>query len=95
MKKLLLSIAAVAISASFACADTLYELTFNKDNNQQKVNNYTTSWTVKCDGKEWTLANFNNYNNGEGTSGETEWTFVRCGSKKNASIATITNNGSM
>ena len=25
MKKLLLSIAAVAISASFACADTLYE----------------------------------------------------------------------
>lgn len=92
MKKLLLSLAALVVTASSVSADTLYELTFNKDNNQEKINDYVSTWKVKSEGNLWTLVSFNNYNNGEGTAGNTEWTYVRCGRKNNASIATITND---
>ena len=83
MKKLLLSLASVALCASFANADTLYELTFGSDTNQSKVQNYTTTWSVICDDTEWEVANFNNNNNG--------WSYVRAGSKSAATVASIIN----
>lgn len=83
MKKLLLSLASVALCASFANADTLYELTFGSDTNQSKVQNYTTTWSVICDDIEWEVAKFNNNNNG--------WSYVRAGSKSAASVASIIN----
>lgn len=83
MKKLLLSLASVALCASFANADTLYELTFGTGKNQSSVQVYTKTWSVICDDTEWEVANFNNNNN--------NWTYVRAGSKSAASVASIIN----
>lgn len=90
MKKFLLSLATLALGLSGASADTLYELTFNKDNNQKKVGGYTTTWDVKVGDNTWSIANFNNNNNGEGQASSPAWDFVRCGRKGNASVASIT-----
>lgn len=57
------------------------DIQFGEDYNSQKVNNYTTTWTATKDGKTWTLTNFNNNQN--------NWNSVKCGSKKNTSIASI------
>lgn len=93
MRKLLLSMAVLALGAVSASAaeEPLYDLTFNKDNNQSGANNYTSTWQVISSGAEWNMVNFNNFNNGGGQAGQTEWTYVRCGRKGNASVATITN----
>lgn len=56
----------------------------NKANN--KCNNYTTTWTAKIGDDSWSVSNFNN--NGWDNS----WTYIRCGSKKNASVAAIVND---
>ena len=66
MKKLLLSLASVALCASFANAETLYELTFNKDNNQEKISAYDKTWDVISNGSTWTVSGYNNNNNGKG-----------------------------
>jgi len=96
MKKLLLSLAVLALGVSASNAETLYELTFNKDNNQNKAGNYTSTWTAKVGDTEWTLENFNNNNNAEGEESKNGvWDFVRCGrgGKNGApSVATITNS---
>lgn len=96
MKKLLLSLASVALCASFANAETLYELTFNKDNNQEKISAYDKTWDVISNGSTWTVSGYNNNNNGKGEenlgtdkSPQTPWTWVRCGRKKCGSTATI------
>ena len=47
-------------------------------------NGYTETWVQTCGDYSWTLANFNNNSGG--------WTYVRCGRKNNASVATITTN---
>lgn len=92
MKKLLLSLASVALCASFANADTLYELTFNKDNNQKKITDYTSEWTVISNGTTYTISCFSNNGNGQGQVGQNEWTFVRTGSKKRTTVASIVNS---
>lgn len=51
----------------------------NKKNNA--VQDYTKTWNAKMDGREYTISNFNNNNWG--------WEFIRCGSKKSASIGKI------
>ena len=58
------------------------DIQFGEKYNSQKVQNYTTTWTATKDGKTWTLVNFNNNNNG--------WSSVKCGSKSEASVASIT-----
>lgn len=97
MKKLLLSFAALAVSASFASADTLYELTFNKDNNQQKISAYDKTWNVISNGSKWTVSGYNNNHNGAGEenvgtdkSPQTPWTWVRCGRKKSDTVTSTT-----
>lgn len=61
-----------------------YVLTFGSTGNSKGVGNYTSTWTRTCDGKEWTISNFNNNNN------SSSWTYIKCGSSKAASVATIT-----
>lgn len=56
----------------------------NKANN--KCKNYTTTWTAKIVDDSWSVSNFNN--NGWDNS----WTYIKCGSKKNASVAAIVND---
>ncbi len=53
----------------------------NKENNE--VNGYTDTWTAKIGSNEFSIENFNNYK-WEG------WTYIRCGRRKNASVAKIT-----
>lgn len=59
---------------------TAITLSFNSISN--KTTGYTATWVQTCGDYSWTLANFNNNNGG--------WTYVRCGRKNNASVATIT-----
>ena len=76
-----IALLAFVCQVSFAAAyKTLSFPDDNKDNNQ--VNNYTETWIAKKGNDSWTITNFNNYQwNG--------WTYIKCGSKKAASIATI------
>ena len=59
-----------------------YILNFPGTDEKEKVNSYTETYNATRDGFTWTLANWNNYNNG--------WAYVKAGSKKAASVATIT-----
>ena len=52
----------------------------NKDNN--KISSYTETWTAKAGDQEFTLTGFNNNN-------WNNWTYIKCGRKNNASVATI------
>lgn len=61
-----------------------YVLTFGSTGNSKGVSNYTSTWTRTCDGKEWTISNFNNNNN------SASWTYIKCGSQNEASVGTIT-----
>ena len=98
MKKILLLLAALSAGLSVN-AETLYELTFDYQKNQTKTSSYTEPWQVVCDNFTWDIANFNNNNNGGGSKnsqgGANVWEFVRCGSKKAASTATIINADAM
>lgn len=66
-----------------------YTLTFANSYGDTGTNGYTTSWEATRNGFTWTMANWNNnrYQN--------NWTFVRAGSKKAASVATITTKKAM
>lgn len=68
----------------FAQDEVAYKtLTFPAES-QDKNNNYTGTWTAKIGDDVWNIAKFNNNNN--------DWKYIKCGSKKAASIATISNN---
>lgn len=61
-------------------------LTFPDANsaNNNTASSYTGTWAAKTsDGVEFTVTNFNNNKWGNG------WTYIRCGSKKGASVASI------
>ena len=64
-----------------------YTLQFGKNYNSASIQNYTSTWSVTCDGFTWGMVNWNNNQNG--------WTYVRAGSNKNASVATITTKTTM
>ena len=60
-------------------------LTFPDENkNNNKCQGYTKTWTAKIGDATWSVSNFSNNNWG--------WTHIRCGSKKNASVASIIND---
>lgn len=95
MKKLLLSLlAVVGLSFASSAQDPIYSLEFGSKANSKAVTSYTDKFNVTVNGLEFNLSAFNNNGNGEGkvntTNNQTEWTFVRCGRKNNASTATIT-----
>lgn len=58
----------------------------NKDNN--KCSAYTKTWTAINGSYEFNIENFNNNN-------WNNWTYIRCGSKNDASVGTISNVTSM
>lgn len=79
-----LSLALVLIAnLSLMAAKPYKVLTFPDDNKaNNSVNDYTSSWEAKVGTDTWTITNFNNYQ-------WKGWTYIKCGSKKLASIATI------
>lgn len=60
-----------------------YVLVFNK-NAGPAVSAYDQTWEASCNGHNWTITNFNNnrWNN--------NWTYIKCGSRNSASVASIT-----
>ena len=69
--------------SSVAFADAYKTLTFPDDNSENnKVNGYVDTWTAKIGKDSWSIANFNN-NQWKG------WTYIRCGRKSDASVASI------
>lgn len=50
---------------------------------QDSVGAYTKTWAASNDYSAWSIANFNNNNNG--------WSFIKCGNKTAASVASIVN----
>ena len=60
---------------------------FNATNNQSSVSAYNKTWNNITNNFTWNLANFNNNKNG--------WDYVKCGSKNNASVATIQTSASV
>lgn len=76
------------VEATFVSNDTkeakVYNVAFNSTNNQQPVGSYTKKWTNISDGITYELANFNNNNN-------KDWSYVKCGRKDYASVASIAN----
>ena len=73
------------VKATFVSNDTkeakVYNVAFNSTNNQEPVGSYTKTWTNISDGITYEVANFNNSNN--------DWAYIKCGSKKAASVASI------
>ena len=66
-------------------APKTYTLTFASTFNDENAGGYTKTWDATRDGFTWTLANWNNNNNYN-----SNWTYVKAGSKSAASVATIT-----
>ena len=83
---LLLALIIIGGGMSAQADDVVYRtLDFSKAS-QPKVDVYTTTWTATSEDKQdkWTISNFSNHNN--------LWTYVKCGRKNIASIATIANS---
>lgn len=94
MKKFILSVCSLLLGIGVASAqdEAIYTLTFNKDNNQTAVTNYTSTWNCISNGATWEISNMNNNGNGGGEENSQEnqrWQFVRCGRKTVASTASI------
>ena len=85
MKKLLLSllVALAAAVSNDVMAQAYKTLSFPDDSAAvNKVGAYDKTWQAVVGTDVWTIANFNNnsWNN---------WTYIKCGSKKSASVASI------
>lgn len=74
--------ATVALMQSGYSSATTYTLDFIDKEGQTGCSNYTTTWTKTIGTYSWSIANFNNNNNG--------WDFIRCGRAKYNSVASIT-----
>lgn len=81
---LMFLVALFASGANALAEETLYKtLTFSKETNGKSISSYTETWTATIDEFTWSIANFNNNKN--------EWQYIKCGSKKHPSVASITN----
>lgn len=78
-------IAVLALIANFCFGQAYKTLTFpddNKDNNKVQV--YNKTQTAKIGTDTWSIKNFNN------NYWNKSWKWIKCGSKNNASVGTIT-----
>ena len=78
-------IAVLAFIANVSFGQAYKTLTFpddNKDNNKVQV--YNKTWTAKIGTDTWSIKNFNN------NYWNKSWKWIKCGSKNNASVGTIT-----
>ena len=65
--------------------ETAYKTLSFPDGNSKEVNSYVETWSATISGFTWEIANFNNNNNNP------DWKFIRAGSRKGESVATIDN----
>lgn len=74
-------VAMLSLVFDVAFADAYKTLAF-PEGNEKGVSSYTDTWTATIGDDVWTIENFNNNKNG--------WTYIKCGSKNFASVASIT-----
>lgn len=75
---------ALVASVTFA-AEPYKVLTFPDDGTEgTSFSDYTTTWQATIGDDSWTIANFNS------NKWANNWKYIKCGSKKNASVASIT-----
>lgn len=73
------------ITQKFAQSASTVVLTFPDENSENnKISAYDKSWTAVTGSVSFNIANFNN------NSWKNDWTYIKCGSKNYASVATIT-----
>lgn len=88
MKRLSIFFAALLVSVGsiFAAEEVYKTISFAKDNATRgnNVSSYTATWESATNGFAVSIANFNNNN------WNSNWTYIKCGSNKAASVATIT-----
>lgn len=82
MLNLLVLVSAAVMAQNEAVWKSLTFPDENKNNN--KCQNYTTSWTAKIGDTTWSVSNFNN--------NKWSWKHIRCGRKNTASVASIMND---
>ncbi len=80
---------------TYAAGSAFYELTvidpnvempaytcfFNSTTFEKGVSSYENTWKNTCDGKTYSIVNFNNNNK--------DWNYIKCGNKNKASVASI------
>lgn len=83
-------VALLALVSNMGFADEAYKtLTFPDDNKAKNaIGSYTDTWTATIGDFSWTITNFNN-------SKWENWNFIKCGSKKKASTASIATSSVM
>ncbi|WP_302351783.1 Ig-like domain-containing protein [Leyella stercorea] len=82
MLNLLVLVSAAVMAQNEAVWKSLTFPDENKNNN--KCQNYTTTWTAKIGDTTWSVSNFNN--------NKWSWKHIRCGRKNNNSVASIMND---
>lgn len=82
----MLTLLTIVCMVGLAQDETVWKsLSFPDDNKaNNKCQGYTTTWTAKIGDDSWSVSNFNNNN--------WNWTHIRCGREKNASVAAIVND---
>lgn len=86
MKKLLLMFVMTLVGLVAFAQDPIVSITTVVANQKSGVSSYTASWILGApeSSETWTVENFNNNNSNE------SWNCMRCGRKRNTSVATIT-----
>ena len=82
----MLTLLTIVCTVGMAQDETVWKsLSFPDDNKaNNKCQTYAKTWTAKIGDDSWSVSNFNNNN--------WNWTYIKCGSKNNASVAAIVND---
>lgn len=84
LRFLFVMLLAMIWSAGWA-AETVYKTLSFPDEKKENCGSYTKTWNATIGNDSWSIVNFNNSN-------WNKWAWIKCGSKKAASTATITNS---
>lgn len=84
LRLIMLSLLAMICMGGYAQSETVFKTLFFPDENKEnnKLQNYTTTWDAKIENDTWSIANCNNNN-------WNAWTYIAMGSKKAKSVASI------
>lgn len=82
----MLTLLTIVCTVGMAQDETVWKsLSFPDDyKSNNKCQTYAKTWTAKIGDDSWSVSNFNNNN--------WSWTYIKCGSKNNASVAAIVND---
>ena len=87
LRLIMMTLLCAVFSSAWGAEKAYKTLTFSSSTNSQGVSSYEKTWSATIGGFTWGIENFNNNNN--------KWSYVKCGSKNNASVATITTSSAI